>query len=220
MTRQAREEAMTGYVLYGWKLTGSLAIEAALAEASVPFDLVPINTKAREHQTEAFARLNPRLQLPVLRLPDGSCIAEGPAILNHIADAFPAARLAPPPGSSDRAHHDRWLAFFHANVYEGELRKLFPNRYVDDEAAAASVKRAAEAYVERHYRIFEAAIVDGPFFLGDNLSVLDIYVWMLAQWMDRPWLAANCPQVLNLADDVAARPKIAPVHAFHFGPAA
>ena len=36
------------YILYGWKLTGSLATEAALVEASAKYEFVPVNIKAGE----------------------------------------------------------------------------------------------------------------------------------------------------------------------------
>ena len=208
---------MTGqYRLYGWKLTGSSAIEAALAEAQVPFDFIPVNTKMGETRSEAFTKLNPRQQVPVLQLPDSSIITEGPAILTHIADANPESLLAPQPGSSARGQHDRWMAFFHANVYEGELRQLFPQRYADGEDHAPAVKRAADSYVERHFEIFDSEIRRSPYFFGATLTVLDIYVWMLAQWMDQDWLARQCPKVKRLSAMVAARPKVAPVHRFHF----
>lgn len=205
------------YRLFGYKLTGSCAVEAALAEAGVSYDFVPVNTKAGETRSEAFTALNPRQQVPVLQLPDDSIITEGPAILFHIADAHPHAKLAPPPGSSARGQHDRWLAFFHANVYEGELRQLFPQRYADDPACAPSVKRAANAYVERHFLIFERELREGPYFFGGQLTLLDIYVWLLAQWMDGEWLVVHCPKVAGLTSAVAARPKLAPIHLWHFG---
>jgi glutathione S-transferase len=110
------------YRLYGWKLTGSLAVEAALTEAGVEFEMIPINRRADEQLSEEYRRINPRQQLPALVLPDGSVMTEGSAILLHIADAFPHSRLAPSPGSSARAQHDRWLIYFAVNVYEGELR--------------------------------------------------------------------------------------------------
>jgi GST-like protein len=205
------------YRLYGWRQTGSLAIEAGFAEAGVDFELVPVSRKADENLTEEFRRINPRQQLPAVMLPDGTFIAEGPAILLHIADAFPQARLAPQPGSYSRAHHDRWLGFFHSNVYEGELRKLFPARYVTNPDCAERVREAAILYVERHYRIFEESLGNGPFCFGDHFTVLDIYVWMLAQWMPQDWLREHCPKVKRLSDSAAVRPKIAPVHAYHFG---
>jgi glutathione S-transferase len=205
------------YVLYGWRQTGSLAIEAAFAELGVDYDLVQVSRKTDENLTEAFRKINPRQQLPALRLPDGSIMTEGSAMLLHLADAHPHAKLAPPPGSSARAQHDRWLAYFQANIYEGELRKLFPKRYVSDEAAAPAVKAAAESYVERHYLIFESCFGEGPYVFGDGFSMIDIYVWMLAQWMPQEWLSRHCPKVKRLADTVAVRPAVAPVHAKHFG---
>lgn len=205
------------YKLYGWKLTGSLAAEAALTEAGLDFKIIPTNIWADEQHTEEFGRINSRRQIPSLVLPDGTSIAEGAAILLHIADASTECRIAPEPGSSARAQHDRWLLFMAVNVYEGELRKIRPERYTDDPECAPSVKTAAYAYVGRHYKLLNDAIGDGPYFLGDDFTVLDIYIWMLAQWVEGEWLSRECPKVLLLAEAVAARPKIAPIHTYHFG---
>lgn len=204
------------YKLYGWKLTGSMAIEAAFAEAGVAYDFVPVSRKTDENLTEEFRQINPRQQLPALMLPDGTYMSEGSAMLLHIADAFPAKRLAPAPGSSARAQHDRWLAYFHVNVYEGELRKLKPEQYAASPDCAESVRAAANAYVERHYRIYEGALGGGPYLFGEHFTMIDIYVWMLAQWMEPDWLNAHCPKVKRLSDTVMARPLIAPIQAAHF----
>jgi len=152
-----------------------------------------------------------------LALPDGTIITEGAAILLHIADVHPGSLLAPPPGSSQRAQHDRWLFFFAVNVYEGELRKLNPQNYASSAECADSVKLAADAYVERHYRIFEDVIGDGPYTFGETFTVLDIYVWMLAQWMPPDWLARECPRINRLVESAKLRPNVAPVQKWHFG---
>lgn len=205
------------YTLYGTVMTGTCAVKAALAEAGAPFREVEVTTRKKQHLTEEYRRINPRQQVPSLQLPDGSVVTEGPAILLHIADAFPEAKLAPKPGSAARAQHDRWLIFFAVNVYEGELRKLFGDRYTVDANGAAAVQQSAIAYVERHYRIFEREIGQAPYFFGPQLSVLDIYVWMLAQWMEGAWLRAECPKIDALGQAVKSRPRIAPIHAENFG---
>jgi len=205
------------YKLYGWKLTGSLAAEAALTEAGLSFEIIPINIRVDEQHSEEYGRINSRRQVPSLALPDGTVIAEGAAILLHIADATAEFRLAPEPGSPARARHDRWLLFMAVNVYEGELRKITPEKYTDDPGCAQPVKTAAFAYVDRHYKLLDEAIGDGPYFLDNRFSVLDIYIWMMAQWMDQEWLSRECPKVKRLADAVAVRPKVAPIHAYHFG---
>ena len=186
------------YKIYGWKLSGSLATEAALKEAGADYEIIPVNIKEGEQHEAEYGRINPRRQVPALALPDGSVMTEGAAILLHIADAHPQSRLAPPPGSSERAQHDRWLFFFAVNVYEGELRKLNPQNYVTSADCAEAVKTVADSYVEMHYRIFEEALGEGPYTFADTFTALDIYVWMLAQWMPPEWLVEVCPKINRL----------------------
>lgn len=208
---------MTGYRLFGWRQTGSMAVEAALAELGVVHEYVPVSRVTNENQTEAFTRINPRQQLPALQLPDGSIVTEGPAILAHLGDAFAERQLIPPPGSSARAQHDRWMAFLHANVYEGMLRGIRPQRYTDDPASAPAVKSAADAYVNRHFAILERSLTPAPFAFGADLQILDIYVWMLCYWMDQDWLRANCPRITGLFQAADARPHLRKVALRHFG---
>ena len=209
-----------GYRLYGRRQTGSMAIAAALMIVGAEWTLVPVAKPATEAELAALCGINPRGQVPILLHPDGTVITEGPAILLHLADAFPAAKLAPPPGSSARAWHDRWLAFFHANVYEGMLRELFPDRYTTDPTGAAAVAAAATDYVRRHFLIFEAELARRPnkgFFCDAAASALDSYLWMLCFWMDPAWLSANCPVLSAHWHQMCALPHLQTVGAEHFG---
>ena len=205
------------YKLYGTKGTGTCAIKAALAEADAPFEEIEITTKKKQHLTVAYRRINPRQQVPALMLPDGSIMTESAAILLHIADAHPEVGLAPPPGTPTRAQHDRWLIFLAVNVYEGELRKLYGERYTADDDGKGNIEAAARAYVDRHYVIVEEALGDGPYVFGDDLSVLDIYLWTFAHWHDPAWLGTNCPKIARLVHTVRMRPKITPIHKENFG---
>lgn len=210
---------MAGYRLYGRIGTGSACIEAALAEAGVDFEMMEVPDDAGTAVAQGYNRINPRGQVPALVLPDTTVVMEGPAILLHIADAFPSTGLAPLPGSPARARHDRWLCFFHANLYEGELRRYYPDRYTTESACVESVRAAAEAYVKRHYALFEAEVTPAPYALGETLTCLDLYLWMLVQWIDRDWLQTQCPRLLALTGHVARRDRVAPVHLRHFGDA-
>lgn len=213
---------MTGtYTLYTRRNTGGAAVEAALAEAGAPFAAVDVPRYPSPGELAAFRAINPRGQVPVLVHPDGTVITESPAILTHIADSFPAAKLIPAPGSSGRAFHDRWMAFFQANVYEAFLREAYPDRYVVDPAHAPEVKAAAESYIGQHFEIFEQVLTDdGPYLLGNRFQVIDIYVWLLVWWSDRDWLARHCPKVHRLWQAAGARPALAEVAARHWSDAA
>ncbi|MGV3551390.1 glutathione S-transferase family protein [Rhizobium sp.] len=199
------------YKLYGSFGSGSAAVEAALAETGVAYEVVMTNTKEDAHLTDAYRAINPRQQVPALELPDGSVMTEGSAMLLHLADAHPHTALAPAPGSSARAQHDRWLIFMAVNVYEGELRHFYPGRYSD---RPASVVAKALEYVERHYMIVDEAI-KGPYFFGDTLTMLDIYIWNMATWTDPVRLAERAPKVHALMTTVRNRPLIAPIDAAH-----
>lgn len=205
------------YRLYGTVQTGTCAVQALLAELGEKFEFVEITTGKGDHLSESYRRINPRQQVPSLELLDGAVITEGPAILLHLADAHPSANLVPAPGSVERGLLTRWLIYFAVNVYEGELRKLFGERYTDDKAGGTAVQSSASGYVERHYLIFEECLGAGPYFLSDNFSILDIYVWMLSQWMDGKWMEKHCPKISRLADHVMKRPKIQPIHQENFG---
>ena len=184
------------YKLYGTTVTGrgTCAIKAALMEADAPFEEVEIVTRENQHLTEDYRRINPCQQVPALMLPDGSIMTETSAMLLHIADAHPEARLAPAPGTSERAQHDRWLIFFAVNVYEGALRAFRGERYTADTNGKQGVEDAAKAYVDRHYSMFEDVLGDEAYMFGNDLSMLDIYVWLLSQWHDAPWLRSQLPQ--------------------------
>lgn len=201
------------YKLYGSPGTGSAAVEAALAEVGASYEVVTTNTKAKLHLTEDYKAINPRQQVPALQLPDGTVMTEGSAMLLHIADAFPQAGLAPPPGTSARAQHDRWIIFMAVNIYEGELRHFYPERYADN---SDSVVEKALDYLDRQYAILDEAIKE-PFFLGDTLSMVDIYLWNLASWLDPEHLSARFPRVHALMTKVRTRPRIAPIDAIHAG---
>ncbi len=204
------------YLLYGSNSSGSASVEAALALCGAEYQVVQTPTAEGMHLTEDFRAINPRQQVPALRLPDGSVMSEGSAMMLHLADALPAARLAPAPGTPARAQHDRWLIFMAVNIYEGELRKAYSDRYTDDPAGVEGVRTSADTYVKRHHAILEEAIV-GPFILGPERSMADIYLWMLAGWMDQEWLTAHCPKIAALAARIAKDPAVAPIHATHFG---
>lgn len=203
------------YTLYGRDGTGSMAVEAALVELGLPFELIHVAREPDHPSARALAAVNPRGQVPALVCPDGTVVTECPAILTFLADAHPGAGLIPAAGSTARARHDRWMAFFHANLYEGLLRHFYPERYVSDPAAAPLVAQAATGYVRAQLAIFEQELGDGPFLMGERLQMFDIFAWTICGWTDPGWLRAMCPRLQRLMAAVEARPQLAALAARH-----
>jgi glutathione S-transferase len=72
-----------------------------LEEAAAPYKIVPIDFAKGENRAPAFLAVNPMGKLPTI-VHRGVVVTETAAIIAYIADAFPAAGLAPPPGDALR----------------------------------------------------------------------------------------------------------------------
>ena len=124
------------YRLYWAPNTGAFAPDAVLTLSGAPFERQRVDYDGKEQQGAAYRALNPMGQIPVLRLPDGEAITESAAMVLHLVERFPEAKLAPAPGSTARAVFDRWLVFLAVNVYGATLRYYYADRYTADAAGA------------------------------------------------------------------------------------
>lgn len=202
--------------LYINRGSGSACVEALLAELDLPFERIPVTYTADGIIDPEFVAINPRRQIPALILDDGECLTETLAILNYFADRHPEAGFTFTPGTFARARLDQWMSFILANIYEGELRKNYPQRYVVGDPQ--HVEAAAETFVMENYRILEDACAQGPYFFGEDCTIVDIYLWMFINWFEEfDELREVCPRIISIAETVMQRPKIAPVHIFNFG---
>ena len=192
------------YRLYGYPQSGSAAVELALVAGGIAHQVVVLDPQSGDLSGPAFLAINPRGQVPALCLPDGSVVTELPAILTHLADAHPGSGLAPPPGTSERAQHDRWLAFAHANIYEGVLRMFYTERYTTDPSGVPGIRAAAESYVLRHLEMLDDAVGEGPFLLGPAPMGVDYLIWVVLSWLHRDKVASCAPRLLVLADAVTS----------------
>src|SRR5882757_6564464 len=90
-----------------------------LEEADAPYKIMPIDFAKGESRTPEFLAINPMGKLPTI-VHRGIVVTETAAIISYIADAFPDAGLAPPPGDPLRGTYYRWL-FFGAGCFEPAL---------------------------------------------------------------------------------------------------
>jgi GST-like protein len=156
------------YVVYGQKGTGSVPVEATLLLLGEPYELLQPaqseNPQAGDLNADEMARINPMQQLPAVVLPNGELMTESAAILIHLADSHPAARLAPAPDDPKRP------AF---------------------------------------WRIMDAQVSPGRYILGDDLSVLDLYVTVVSHWGPRrPRFEQEAPKMAEVVRRVDRDPRL------------
>jgi glutathione S-transferase len=188
----------------------SMTPHIVLEELGVPYALQLVDRTQGEHKSAAYLKLNPNGLIPVLV--DGDLVLyETAAICLHLVDTHPAAALAPPLGSTERAHFYKWL-IWSTNTLQAMLTHYFyAERMVDDVAAAAQVKAHAEAKVGEMLDQLDAqlALHGGAWLLGDRYSAVDPYVFMLSRWtrgFTRP--ARSLPHLGPFLQRVLARSAV------------
>jgi len=205
------------YKLYWARGTGAMAPQIILEEVAASYELVVLDEDKGEEMEAEYLAINPRGQIPALGLPDGSIMTESAAIMLHLADSHAEFGLLPIVGSAERAQVYRWLSYAVANLYEAVLRLYYSERYTADAACAESVKLSAREYIDRSWNLLEAELGDGPYLLGDQYSVIDPYLMMLAQWHEQPEiLFARCPKLKLLCDTVQSRPAVQRIWSQHY----
>ena len=110
---------------------------------------------------------------------------ESAAILIYLADLYPQARLAPELNDPKRAQYLRWMAYVSAAIYAFAWIK-------DDAMRIAASKEDAPRVIDRVHdriadcwRMMDGQIAPGRYILGDELSVLDLYVTVISRF--GPW---------------------------------
>ena len=197
--------------LYYHPGNASMAPHLLLQEIGLPFELKYVDRERGEHQSPAYLRLNPNGRIPVLI--DGELVLyESAAICLHLADRFPAAQLAPPPGTAGRARLYQWLLWMSNTLQAMLLHWFYPERMVDsgDAAAAAQVRAQAEEQIHTMLQRLDAQVAasGGDWLLGDYTAA-DAYALMLCRWtrhFDRP--AREYPHLGPYLQRLLARPAV------------
>jgi glutathione S-transferase len=116
-----------------------------------------------------YLAINPMGKVPALRHGD-VVVTEAAAICAYLADAFPQADLAPPPGNSRRAPYYRWL-FFAA----GPIEAAVSNKNFGFVVPPEREPTIGYGSFERVMSTLEEAVSAGPYLAGDNFTAADIY---------------------------------------------
>ncbi len=173
------------FTLYSAAGSGGVAVEAALTILDLPYRVVEMGTWFDPKAAREVAAINPMRQVPALALPDGTLMTESAAILIWLAETYPHGRLGAAPGDPGRPAFLRWMCFVSAAVYSLFWIRDKPERLVDGEAAAAQINDRTKARIAECWAVMDAQLTPGAYLLGDELSVLDVYVAVISRWAEK-----------------------------------
>lgn len=188
--------------VYYSPLACSLASRIALYEAGAEARFHRVDTKAgRTADGEDFRAINPKGLVPAIRTPEGEVLTENAAVLQYIADAHPAAKLAPQ--GFQRYRLQQWLNFIAAELHKYVFTPLFSPKF-DDAAKAVAREAAAErfAHLDEH--------LTGRDWLLDDFSVADAYLAAVLNWAQALQIDLSpYPAVVAYRDRLRERPAVA-----------
>ena len=140
-----------------------------LEEVGHPYR-VEVLDYATTMKAPAYLAINPMGKVPALRH-GAAVVTETPAICAYLADAFPQAALAPPPGDRLRAPYYRWL-FFAA----GPAEAATSNKALGFVVPPERERMIGYGRIERVLDTLESAVIQSDYLAGDTFTSADLYV--------------------------------------------
>ncbi len=200
---------MAALTVFGAVGSGSIPVEATLTLLGIPYELIEGVTWVDEAARKRVEAVNPMRQVPALVFPSGEIMTESAAILIHLADAHPEARLAPPVGDPRRAQYLRWMAYVSSSIYALFWIKGDPMRIAASKADAPRVIDRVHDRIAACWANMDKQITPGRYILGDELSVLDLYVTVVSRF--GPWRTRfyrTAPKMAEIVRRVDADPRL------------
>lgn len=210
------------YVLYGAPGSGAVPVHAALTLIGAPVRVVDVAPWESEDERNRLLDVNPMRQVPVLVLPGGETMTESAAMLIWLADRHPQARLAPTPDAPLRAQFLRWMCFIPASIYSMFWVRDVPTRVVEGDAGIALMRERTAERIAECWRAMDAQVCaqlpqGTPYLLGDDVSVLDLYVAVASRWTPRRRrFYREAPRLAEVVRRVDADPRLAAFWAARF----
>ena len=139
----------------------------------------PYRTELLEYsamKAPAYLAINPMGKVPALRHGD-AVVTESAAICCYLADAFPDAGLAPPPGDRLRGPYYRWLFFAAGPVEAAVTSKAFGFEVPPERKGMVGYGSLADVM-----SALEAALAGRDYLVGDRFTAADLYVGSHVGW--------------------------------------
>jgi glutathione S-transferase len=138
-----------------------------MEETGLRYERVLTDITTGAQKTPEFLAINPMGKVPALKDGDAA-LGEAAAICAYVAERYPQANLAPPPGDPRRVKYLQWL-FFSPSCIEPALIQIFTK--IDVPASTAAWGSATQVF-----DVLDAALDKGPWILGDAFSAADIMI--------------------------------------------
>lgn len=138
---------------------------------------VDLRTKTLEDGSDYLA-INPKGAVPALELDSGEVLTENAVVLQYLGDRASWPEVLPPLGD-----FRRYRVLELVNFITTELHKRFG--FLFDREATAEFKQFVKGGLATKLDWIDGRLGAGPFLFGDNLTLPDTYLFVMARWTDK-----------------------------------
>lgn len=164
---------MTGLKFYTNPMSRGRIVRWMLEEVGAPYD-VEYLVYGGSMKSPEYLAINPMGKVPAI-VHDGQVVTECAAICAYLADAFPEAKLAPPP--AERAAYYRWM-FFAAGPVEAAVTDRSLGLAVPEDRKMM----AGYGDFDDMFQTLVKAVSNTPYIAGDEFTAADVYVGSHIGW--------------------------------------
>ena len=160
----------------------SLAPHIVMHELGMAFETEKVNLREKTTATGNFLAINPKGQIPTLKLDSHEFMTEGVAIMQYLADQKPEMNLVPKWGSLERYRAIEWLNFTSTEIHKTYNLLFFPDRLVTDAAARTELQSHAKVALTKKLTWFDQELAGKDYMLGKNFTICDAYMFTCLSW--------------------------------------
>jgi glutathione S-transferase len=171
-----------------------------LEEVGEPYEIELLNLKEGDQRKPSYLAINPMGKVPALKHGD-VVITEAAAICCYLADAFPAAKLAPPIGDTRRGPYLKWLFFAPSCLEPAMIDKAL-------DRPAAPRTTAGWADYDTVVEVLRHAVAGTTHLLGEQFTAADVVVGASLRWGLMFKLLPELPEFMAYTQRLAERPAL------------
>jgi GSH-dependent disulfide-bond oxidoreductase len=175
-----------------------------LEEASLPYELVPVDISRGDQHSASFRAINPNGKVPAL-MDEGIVIFDSSAILLYLARK--TGRFLSHLDAAGEAELLSWLMFVGTGLGPFTGQAVHFAHYAPQPNPYAAHRYSFEA--ERHWDLINERLAEREWMLGDTYTIVDMSVWGLCRGLmywkgETAW--ERFPHVQRHFETINARP--------------